>query len=156
MNSKKIQCYDAHGKVYQFAEVDFIDRISVYGLYAKDNRILLVQDSVSNKWELPGGGVEENETDTECLEREFCEETGLRVGGGITFLEEHTSYFFDITSKKPWRALRRFYLVKSILGTLRRSGNKEDVQRVELVKKQKINSLQMNNRIRKIIQSNLS
>lgn len=58
-------------------------RIAAYGVAARDGRILLVRATASagagHTWWLPGGGVEFGEAPSECVEREFAEETGLRV-----------------------------------------------------------------------------
>ena len=52
-------------------------RPSVYGVLIENNKILL-----SKQWDgydFPGGGVEIYETISDALEREFWEETGLKV-----------------------------------------------------------------------------
>ena len=43
------------------------------------NRILLAKHSESNKWVLPGGSVEPNESPADAAVREMWEETGLFV-----------------------------------------------------------------------------
>jgi len=55
------------------------NRKAVYGIYCKGEKVLMVKDSVSNKWEFPGGGVEKDEDNLKSLKREFLEETGLRI-----------------------------------------------------------------------------
>lgn len=66
----------------------------------KKNQVLLVKRSdidtfLPGYWELPGGGVNENETPQEALKREIKEEVGLTVsineslGANQYTLEEH-------------------------------------------------------------------
>ncbi|OGH48299.1 MAG: hypothetical protein A3A51_00695 [Candidatus Levybacteria bacterium RIFCSPLOWO2_01_FULL_39_10] len=59
-----------------------------------------------NKWHLPGGGIEENETVIECLEREIKEETGLTV---IKYKEMFFSD--DITENKHHKMTHYIFLV---------------------------------------------
>ena len=59
--------------------------VVVIALIQKDSRYLLTKRHdpkrklVHNTWQLPGGGLEFNETIIECLHREIREETGLKV-----------------------------------------------------------------------------
>ncbi len=47
-------------------------------LIAKDNKILLVKSSYgSQRWSLPGGGVDRGESCMSAASRELAEETGL-------------------------------------------------------------------------------
>ena len=57
----------------------------------KDKKILIAQrnnDSFleANKWEFPGGKVEQNETYEECLIREIHEELGIQISIDCLFL----------------------------------------------------------------------
>ena len=54
-------------------------RVSVYALIKKGDSVLCIKEEGSDKWELPGGGVDAPETFVEALERECWEETGYRV-----------------------------------------------------------------------------
>lgn len=49
----------------------------------KEGRVLVAQrgpkDKLANKWEFPGGKVEDNETPEVCLKREIKEELGLDI-----------------------------------------------------------------------------
>lgn len=65
---------------------DFPDsfyRIGIKGLLVRDGKILLQQDTVTHTrppiWELPGGGLDYNETFQDGLRREVREENGLEV-----------------------------------------------------------------------------
>lgn len=48
-------------------------------VFDKNNRILLVRRADNDKWALPGGKIELNESVLQAVEREIFEETGLRV-----------------------------------------------------------------------------
>ncbi len=54
-------------------------RRAVYGVAIRDGKLLLIRPSWSDRWELPGGGLENGEDPKEALAREFIEETGYRV-----------------------------------------------------------------------------
>ncbi len=60
---------------------DSFYRLSVKGLYVRDNKILMVKesDNLSGQWELPGGGLDFGEDLQEGLKREIEEEMGLSV-----------------------------------------------------------------------------
>ena len=75
--------YGERGEV----SIDLIKKYFIYveGVYAKNNKILLLKRSVipfKGFWHLVGGQVEENETLKEALKREFKEETNLDVKVG--------------------------------------------------------------------------
>ena len=53
------------------------------GIILKDGRVLVTQRSekmqLALKWEFPGGKIEANETDEQCLHRELKEELGIEI-----------------------------------------------------------------------------
>jgi len=85
-------------------------RLSVYGLLFKEGKILLIHPIHTDHWELPGGGVE-NDDEISALEREILEETGysvLKVGEMIhirkqNFYADDKNIYYDSTQK--------FYLI---------------------------------------------
>lgn len=55
------------------------------------NELLLVRKKKSSFFQLPGGKIQENETELQSLEREIWEETGLVISAGaFSFLGRHT------------------------------------------------------------------
>ncbi|MCB2291730.1 NUDIX domain-containing protein [Clostridium sp. CS001] len=61
-----------------------MERAGVYGI-AIDNEGKVATIKTLTGYFLPGGGIESGETNEECLEREFIEETGyiIKIGGYI-------------------------------------------------------------------------
>jgi 8-oxo-dGTP diphosphatase len=65
--------------------LDYRERPSAYGLLESDGRLALVHVSLPDRapfFDLPGGGIEEGESEARALVREFGEETGLVVTAG--------------------------------------------------------------------------
>lgn len=68
----------------------------------RDGRLLLGYLSKEDKYMLPGGGVEKNETLPECCEREMLEETGIRCKAVLNYLDidelydvyRHVNHYF--------------------------------------------------------------
>ncbi|MGD9201612.1 MAG: NUDIX domain-containing protein [Chitinispirillia bacterium] len=53
-----------------------------------DNSLLLVKQTYQNKWGLPGGWLNKNESFAECAQRELFEELGAKVSN-IRIIEIH-------------------------------------------------------------------
>ncbi len=124
----KITCEDIKGQKYSFDETEFIKNTRAYGVYIKDNKILLIKDPQGASLELPGGGLEEGESFQEGLKREFFEETGLKIAPNPKFITNFQSYFYNMFKKQPWDSDRRFYLVNVHSGTLLEQGNGHDAE----------------------------
>lgn len=69
-------------------------RIACRAVVMQDGKLLLSYETKTGQWMLPGGGLEDGETDAECCVREVEEETGLLVEASDCFLEIH-EYFPD-------------------------------------------------------------
>lgn len=52
-----------------------------------DGKILMSYETKNDQWMIPGGGLEENETDEECVIREVAEECGLVIRSSPCVLE---------------------------------------------------------------------
>ncbi|PFG03522.1 NUDIX domain-containing protein [Bacillus sp. es.034] len=75
--------------------VEYQMRTGVYAVifHHKKNKILTVRNETGHYF-LPGGGMEENESDVECLEREMMEETGYCISIG-SHIGNAMCYFFS-------------------------------------------------------------
>ncbi|WP_323679371.1 NUDIX hydrolase [Exiguobacterium indicum] len=103
---KTIRCHRAFG---------------VYGLLMKDDALLVIDKNGGpyiNRYDLPGGSLEEGETLGTAMRREFTEETGLEVA-----LEQQIGVA-DFKLPWDWREFEEvhhiavFYLVRQTGGTL--------------------------------------
>lgn len=62
-------------------------RTACRGIIIENSKILLSYETVTDQWMIPGGGLEENESDRECCIREVAEETGMLVDVSESMLE---------------------------------------------------------------------
>jgi 8-oxo-dGTP diphosphatase len=74
--------------------LDYRDRPAAYGLLEQEGRLALVHVSLPDRaafFDLPGGGIDEGESEAQALVREFGEETGLLVEAGdlVTRAEQY-------------------------------------------------------------------
>ena len=106
---------DLNGNRVELKVKDLIFRPSVYGILIEGSKILL-----SPQWDgydFPGGGIDIDEKIDEALEREFYEETGLRVKRKEVIACEQ-SFFFAKWRKEKWNNIVIYYLCKKTGGKL--------------------------------------
>lgn len=70
-----------------------IHRPSVYGVVLDETRVLVGKSHHTQKYVMPGGGIEKGEAIDAALRREMWEETGIQVEVGA-FLEFTTDLFY--------------------------------------------------------------
>lgn len=70
-----------------------VQRPSVYGIVVHERQLLLAQARSTQKFVLPGGGIEKGEPVTAALRREIWEETGIQAEIG-EFLHFETDLFY--------------------------------------------------------------
>lgn len=91
------------------SHLDYKTRVGVYGIIFNEtkNRLLVIR-TVRGGYFLPGGGVEEKENHSECLQREMLEETGFEVKIGA-YLGQAKKYHLAM-GKFPTLSHAHFYL----------------------------------------------
>ena len=97
-------------------------RIRVCGVLVENNKILLVEHKgfgpLGSLFIPPGGGLEYGETTEACLEREYLEETGLKV-------KTEEFLFAHEFIKAPLHAMELFFRVSRISGDLKLGSDPE-------------------------------
>jgi 8-oxo-dGTP pyrophosphatase MutT (NUDIX family) len=115
MTKNKVICHDVEGnkKEVDIKELKF--RPSVYGVLIENGKILLFKQW--DGYDFPGGGVEIGETINEALEREFWEETGLKIKIGQPVICE-TSFFAPRFVEEYWNCPLIYFLCEKVSGEL--------------------------------------
>lgn len=109
--TKEILCRDKLGNEVRVAADKLEWRVSVCGiLFSADGKILFTQDDTTKEWELPGGGIEPDESVEAALQREYKEETSLEVevGSTVGFAQD---FYYHRRDQKCYKTLRLCYLV---------------------------------------------
>ncbi len=121
-----IRCTDHYGQSHDVPVEKFNFRISAYGVLRNNNKLLVVKERWSKKWEFPGGGIKPSESITDGLQREIKEETGLTVRADklLTLTED---YFYAEDRDEAWHRLRLIYTLSEIRGKLNSRGNSDDI-----------------------------
>lgn len=88
------------------------DRLAVYGILIDKNKLLLIQPLHSDSWELPGGKVDEGESEEEALTREIPEEVGFEVKRiGKCIYTRHQNYYAD-NIDQFFNSIQKFYIIE--------------------------------------------
>ena len=120
-SNKIIKAFDIYGKEHSRELKNFKFRASVYGVLIVGDQILVKRDPHINTFELPGGGVELDETLEQGLIREFHEETGVDIKIGKLLKVEDSFFTFN---EQDAHGILVFYEVELIGGEI--SANHED------------------------------
>lgn len=115
---KTVSAVNINNEPVDIAVESVVWRPAAHALIFNEAGELLVLDNLLNgKHDLPGGGIEIWENIEEALLREVWEETGLTVRiSGLVHVEDA---FFLSPSGKHWHTLKIFYQVEMIGGELR-------------------------------------
>ncbi|HAU50160.1 MAG TPA: hypothetical protein DCW43_00105 [Clostridiales bacterium] len=84
----------------------------------RDGKILMSYETKNDQWMLPGGGLEENETDEECVIREVAEECGVVIRSSPCVLQID-EYYEDC----KW--LNKYFLAEDVGETARHLTDRE-------------------------------
>ena len=106
-------------------------RLRVSGICFENESVLLIKHVGVGKtdflWSPPGGGLNFGETVTECLKREFLEETGLEI-------EPQNFLFANEYLEFPLHAIELFFKIKIISGKLRKGIDPEMSAESQIIK----------------------
>lgn len=81
-------------------------RTACRGIVIENSEILLSYESVTGQWMIPGGGLEENESEADCCIREVAEETGILVNASECLLEIDEYY-------ENWKLINKYFICKA-------------------------------------------
>lgn len=84
-------------------------RTACRGIIIDGNKILLSYETVTDQWMIPGGGLENGETERACCIREIAEETGCMVETSECMLEIDEYY-------EDWKWVNKYFICK-VIGT---------------------------------------
>ncbi len=125
---KTVKAFDIYGNIYERPLNNFRIVVRVYGLLKNGNDVLVQRNKLlQDKYGLPGGEVEIDETLLEALKREFLEETGLKIEPGnlLTVAED----FFTFADK-DYHSILILYTVNLKGGEILKEGNQEETAEV--------------------------
>lgn len=105
--------------------------LGVYGIYQKDDTILVIKKArgpYTGKYDLPGGGLNFDETREQCLERELLEETNTKVKDKVLvgINEYQCHYTKEDGTPKDFHHLGIYYKVDLIIKDLKTSPDGQD------------------------------
>jgi len=146
---KTVTCYDFEGNPHEVEESKVKPRTSCYGIYFSHDQILLTNDIGTDKWDLPGGGMEEGESKEETLIREFEEETGLIVEE-YSYFQTIKEYFY-LNQGEAWDSERNYYLVKTVSGNLQNQINKFGTAEAKFISINHLNDFNIKTSIKQLI-----
>jgi 8-oxo-dGTP diphosphatase len=152
MENKKIICHDFDNNQHEVEISKLKFRPSVYGILIENNKILL-----SKQWDgydVPGGGINIDETIESALKREFFEETGIRIEL-LCPVHCETSFFHPNILPKDenefWNCQLIYFLVKKIGGKISKDNcdeeEKEYINTPEWIDLDKIDQIKFFNSI---------
>lgn len=82
-------------------------RTACRGIILDGSRILLSYETKTDQWMLPGGGLEENESEEACCIREIAEETGVLAEVSACRLEIDEYY-------EDWKWVNKYFIGKAV------------------------------------------
>ncbi|MFZ5858413.1 MAG: NUDIX domain-containing protein [Chloroflexota bacterium] len=90
--------------------IHYMERPGVYALIENNEGQIAVIET-SNGYFLPGGGIDNGESNADALKREILEEIGYQVSGLIE-ISEAVEYIEALSDKKHYQIHSRFYKVQ--------------------------------------------
>jgi ADP-ribose pyrophosphatase YjhB (NUDIX family) len=127
-------------------------RVSAYGIVIRDRKILLIKNKREKLFDIPGGGLELDETPDEAVAREGKEEAGTELKIG-KIADVATNYFYHREKKKYYNTVQLFY-VGELIGEL---GTPTDlsIEKVFWVELEKLNEFPLPERAKAAVEKAL-
>jgi 8-oxo-dGTP pyrophosphatase MutT (NUDIX family) len=110
-------CTTIDGRQIALPRARFVVRPSVYARIIHQDAVLLVTNTRSGRFYLPGGGIEPGESLTEALAREVWEEAGITIADPQLLSVTEDFFYFDPTDT-AYHALLFVYAVEPLSLTL--------------------------------------
>jgi 8-oxo-dGTP pyrophosphatase MutT (NUDIX family) len=110
-----VTCRTLYNETRLVPSEQLIQRPSVYGVVLNEGRLLVGKAQTTQKFVLPGGGIEKGEAVDAALRREVWEETGVEVEVG-EFLHFQTDLFYYDPLDMAFHGFMFYYQCKP-LGT---------------------------------------
>ena len=107
-----IKAINFSGDTVELPKSRFTFRPSAYLIAIENGKVLLVKDVRSNRYNLPGGGMEPGETIFETLKREASEEIGTSNISLEKIFDVKENYFYHDPSDNAWHAIIFFAKAK--------------------------------------------
>src|SRR5689334_16958898 len=88
-----VQCHTLFNETKFVPAASLMQRPSVYGIVLHEQKVLVAKSRLTQKFMLPGGGIEKGEAIDAALKREMWEETCVQVEVDA-FLDFTTDFFY--------------------------------------------------------------
>lgn len=123
----KLTDNDIGGKYVELKNPEI--RLSARGIVVrKDGRIAIFYKSIKNEYKIPGGGIENNESEEEAFKREVLEETGC-----IIEIEEKLGITEEYKTKTNFKQISNVFIGRVI----------EDTKQLNVTQKEKEEGAQL-------------
>jgi 8-oxo-dGTP pyrophosphatase MutT (NUDIX family) len=99
-------------------------RVSIKGVIHVNDKVVLTREHGSNRWDLPGGGVEHYEEPTDAFMREIKEELGVSVK---MFDESNLQAWFTYDSDPDWDRPILYLVARADISGMPKAENGVDV-----------------------------
>jgi 8-oxo-dGTP pyrophosphatase MutT (NUDIX family) len=130
----EIQCVDLFGNTVYIPEELIKPSSRVYAIITRENsgdtKLLVVKIRSTGKFYLPGGGIDDGETEEQALRRELREEANLEVTVKEQLPVTGCIYFHHNTYKETWCATVKFYSC-DVVNSLDSTYTPDDVEAID-------------------------
>lgn len=130
VKDRQITAFDLFGNKCKRHLINFKFRPSAYGVLCINNQVLVQRHPLLRKFGFPGGGIDIDESISEGLEREFEEETGLKVKTGKLLGIAEDYFTFKGTDI---HGILIFHEVRQVGGKILPNGNGQDTGEVRFM-----------------------